>query len=145
MTYWTAEKLNKIAARMSGGDGTVAELGSSRWNPMYLTSGQIGTLSFQDCWFQCEIDGAVDFCITATDEFEVKVYRNNLVPYALFFVLMGIMAAAIAAGVCFAKKQCNENIEISSEIKMKPLMLIVGLLLAPALFIIVLMPVVIAI
>lgn len=84
MTYWTAEKLNKIAARMSGGDGDGAELGSSRWNPMYLTSGQIGTLSFQDCWFQCEIDGAVDFRITATDEFEVKVYRNNLAPYNLF-------------------------------------------------------------
>lgn len=70
-------------------------------------------------------------------------YRSNI--DALFFVLMGIMAAAIVVGIFFAKKQCNENSEISSEIKMKPLILITGLLLAPALLIIVLMPVVIAI
>lgn len=68
-------------------------------------------------------------------------YRSNV--DALFFVLIGIMAAAIAVGIFFAKKQCNEN--ENSEIKMKSLILITGLLLAPALLIIVLMPVVIAI
>ena len=84
INFWKAEVLNRIEASMSGGGGTDTEIGSSRWNPYNLTSGQIGTLSLADCWFECEIDGAVDFQITANTEFNVKVYRNNCAPYNLF-------------------------------------------------------------